>query len=525
MASMCGRASKRFALRKWFDNLFIMQSEVEVLKEKNQHLEVEVQRLQHIIQLLKKDKFGSKAERFEEIVEQLIFNEFEIAAPKVPEELEEVTYKRKKGRGKKKPIPDNVPREEKIIDLPEKEKICPHDGSRLECIGKVVTEKLKTVPAQTSVVVEMKLKYACKACQEHMKEAKSPSVLPGTVATPEILSFIIFSKFFQALPLYRLEEMYKLQGIDLKRSTMAGWMIRVAAKLQPLWNILEETMLESGYVTIDATRIQVLKELGRKAQTKSAMWVRGSPERGIVLFDYNVSEGGAIAKQLMEGYSGALQADAHKGYGALEKQNLILLGCMMHARRRFYKAWIEAKKQKGLASEGLAMIKWIYDKEETYKEKGLSPSERKEIRDQEIAPSMEAIRQWCEYNRPKVLPKSSIGNAIGYFLNEYEELSAFLKDGRYEIDNGWVERQIKKYAIGRKNWVFADSEKGAHATSILYSIALTIKLNGKNPFEVLVKIFENLPKAQTVDDYQKLVDLMLSPPSTSCLKKEGALIS
>lgn len=502
----------------------IETSELESLKEKNQHLEGEVKRLHHIIQLLKKDKFGSKAERFEEITDQMVFNEFELEAPKAPPEKETITYTRKKGRKKKKPIPEGVPREEKIIDISESDKICPHDGTALKCVGEVVSEKLKTIPAQTSVVVEKRLKYSCPCCEEHMKEAKSQSILPGTVATPEILAFIIFSKFFQALPLYRLEEMYKLQGIDLKRSTMASWMIKVSEKLRPLWNILEDMLFESGYVTIDATRIQVLKEMGRKPQTKSAMWVRGSPERGIVLFDYNISEGGAIAKQLMEGYEGALQADAHRGYGALEKQHLTLLGCMMHSRRRFYKAWLAAKKQKGLASEGLAMIQWLYEKEESYKERNLTAEERKHWRDEEIAPSMLEIKKWCEYHQSKVLPQSPLGNAINYFINEYDELAGFLKDGRYEIDNGWTERQIKKYAIGRKNWVFCTTVEGAHATSLLYSLALTIKLNGKNPFEILVKIFEELPKAETAEDYQKLVDLMLSPPNINCHKKEGALI-
>ncbi|MCB0343451.1 MAG: IS66 family transposase, partial [Bdellovibrionales bacterium] len=191
------------------------------------------------------------------------------------------------------------------------------------------------------------------------------------------MSFLIFSKFFQALPLYRLEELYRLQGIDLKRSTMARWLVQISQKLIPLWNVLEEKVFTSGYVGIDATTVQVLKEEGRKARTKSSMWVRGSPELGIVLFDYDVSGGGAVAKRLVTGYKGALQADAHKGYGALERHNLILLGCMMHSRRRFYKAWLEAKKQPGIASEGLAMIKFLYDKEKEYKKRNLTPKEKK----------------------------------------------------------------------------------------------------------------------------------------------------
>ena len=136
----------------WFDNLIVIPWEVEVLKEQSQHLVEENERLQSIIRLLKKDKFGSKAECFEEITDQLVFNEIEVEAPKAPPETEEITYTRKKGRGKKKPIPDGVPREEKIIDIPEEEKVCPHDGSRLECIGEVVTEKLKTISKPLSLL-------------------------------------------------------------------------------------------------------------------------------------------------------------------------------------------------------------------------------------------------------------------------------------------------------------------------------------------------------------------------------------
>jgi hypothetical protein len=284
-------------------------------------------------------------------------------------------------------------------------------------------------------------------------------------------------------------------------------------------------VFESGYVAMDVTTVQVLKEKDRKAQTKSTMWARGSPEKGIVLFDYDISGGGAAAKRLVTGFIGALQTDAHKGYGALERHHLTLLGCLRHARRRFYKAWLEAKKQLGLASEALTMIKHLYKKEEDYKERDLTPVEKKSCRDQEVAPQIEALKNWCEDNKLKVLPSSTLGNTISYYLNEYDQLTGFLKDGRYEIDNGWIERQIKRFAIGRKNWLFCDTVAGANASGVLYSLALTAKLNGKNPFEVMAKIFEELPRAESIEDYERLVQHLLSPENLrSCRKKEGAVI-
>ena len=504
-----------------------MQSESPLeLREENKFLKGEVIRLQDIIQLLKRDKFGSKSERVTDIPkEQLVFNEIEKEAstlPTEPEGTETITYVRKKGRNKRKPFPENLAREERIIDLAEEDKVCPHDGARLTEIGEERVERFKVVPAQMSVVVEIKKKYACRVCESHVAQAKANSILPGTIATPELLSFIVFSKFFQALPLYRLEEFFKLNAVELSRGTMARWMVQLTDKLMPVYNLLQDRAFESGYMAIDATHVQVLKEPGRVPQTKSFMWARGSPERGIVLFDYDPSGGGSVAKKLTTEFKGALQADAHRGYGTLDHTKILRLGCMMHARRRFHDAFLLGKKTPSLASEAVAMFKWLYQKEEEYKKRGLTPEERKLIRDKEIKPSLEAMKEWAETRLSRILKSSPLGNAMNYFINEYAELSAFLRDGRYEMDNGWLERTIRKFAIGRNNWLFCDTVEGAHASSLLYSLTITAKLNGKNPFTVMTEILTKLPDAKTVNDYELLTELLLSPYNpNSCLKKEG----
>ena len=495
------------------------------LHEEVKFLKTEVDRLNGMLLLLRQEKFGSKSERFVD-PNQLVFNEIEVEASTLPDlsgesETETVTYKRAKpGRGKKKPFPENLPREERFFDLDESEKTCPHDGTVLTPIGEERTEKLKVIPAQSTVIIEIKKKYACKTCDGHMAQASSNSILPGTIATPELLSFIVYSKFFQALPLYRLEEQFKLNGIGLTRGTMARWLVGLTPKLMPLYNLLQDKVFSSGYMAIDATCVQVLKEKGRAAEKKSFMWARGSPELGIILFDYHPSGGGQIARKLMEGYEGALQADAHRGYGALDHTKIDRLGCMMHARRRFNEAFLIGTKAPGLASEALTLFKWVYDKEDDYKKRGLSSNDRKLIRDKEIGPSLAAIKEWCEMKIVKVPKSSPLGNAMNYFITEYRELTAFLADGRYEIDNGWVERTIRKFAIGRNNWMFCDTVEGAHASSMLYSLAITAKLNGKNPFTVLTEIFTRLPSAEAVEDYAQLTELLLSPSSTqSCPKK------
>ena len=484
------------------------------LKEENKYLRDEIVRLQHIINLFKRDKFGSKSEKFETPSDQLIFNEIEMEAKTAePEQTELIPgYTRKKGRSAKQPFPDHLPREEVVIDLPESEKFCPIDGTRLKEIGEEVTEKLKVIPAQVSVVVEKKKKYACPCCQSHMNQAKGHSILPGTIATVELIAFLIFSKFFQGLPLYRLEELLKLQGINLKRGTMASWLISVSEKLQPIWNILEEWANATGYMGIDATSVQVLKEKDRKPETKSFMWARGSPELGIVLFDYNISGAGRVAESLIAGFSGALQADAHRGYNRLDK-SVYRLGCMMHSRRRFHEAWLGVEKKPGLAENGLKMVRRLYKYEEAYKLQNLSSAQRYEARLLEVKPYMEKIRNWCIEKKSKVLPSSPLGNAINYYINEYKELTAFLADGRYEIDNGWIERAIRKYAIGRNSWLFCDTVEGAKASSLFYSLVITAKLNGKDPFEVLTQILRALPQAETIDEFEKLAALLVIKPT------------
>jgi transposase len=484
-------------------------------------LKSEVEKLHGIIRELKRSKFGSSSERIEDHPDQLIFNEVEKEASSLPlPATETITYTRSKGRSPKKPWPEGIEREERIIDLRADEKFCPHDGSELRLIGESRSDKLKVIPARAIVITEVKKKYACTTCESYMAQPKANSLLPGTIATPQLLSFIVFSKFFQGLPLYRVEELFDLYGIELSRGTMARWLVQVTEPLTPLYNLLQDHVFESGYMAIDATHVQVLKERGRAAQTKSFMWVRGSPEKGIVLFDYDISGSGRVAKKLVTGFTGTLQSDAHKGYEGFDQKSILRLGCMMHSRRRFHKAWLVGKKKPGIASQTLSAIKFIYDKEETYK--NLTPERRKYSRDEEIAPSMLALKQWCEQNISKVPKSSELGNALHYFINEYDELTSFLKDGRYEIDNGWVERTIRKFAIGRNNWLFCDTVEGAQASSMLYSLVITAKLNGKDPFEVLTEIFTRLPFAKTLEDYEQLVQLLLSPPNTlSCHKKEG----
>jgi transposase len=478
---------------------------------------------------LKRSKFGKKSERWESQEQGCLFNEAEVESKK-PEgdETEDKTgdgvdgeaaaapqtpvagHTRK--RGKRKPLPENLPREVVKIELPLEQQVA-EDGTQLKVIGWEVSEKLKYEPSKMSVVQYQRAKYGVDS-GDYVKTAPPvPSIIPKGIPTPELLAAVIVSKYADGLPLYRLEEIFKRQGIELSRGTMARWVIAVAEACRPIWNVLSDKWRESFYVACDETHVQVLKESGRKAESKSWMLVRSTPfgSKKIILFDYNPSRGSDAITELISGFEGYLQCDGLNSYDQIAKvDGIVRLGCNMHSRRRFESAEVNgAKAGKSFGTDGLQFYKELYDLEEEIREK--TPDERFRIRNERAEPIWEKMLEWAKRNKPKVPQKSKIGGAFSYFLNEYEYLTGYLKDGRLEMDNGFTERAIRKFAIGRNNWMFSDTEDGADASALLYSLVVTAKVNGVNPYTALVKLFTALPLAETIEDFERLAEIILSP--------------
>ena len=284
-----------------------------------------------------------------------------------------------------------------------------------------------------------------------------------------------------------------------------------AATCQGIWNVLEERLLSSFYTSCDETTVQVLKEKDRAAETKSWMWVRATPadEKKVVLFDYHYSRGGDVVKTLFAQYQGYLQADGYCAYNGFFKENIftIRLGCNMHSRRKFFDAETGAKKGQSLAEEGLRFYKTLYAIEE--KAKTLSYQERFWLRKKEALPVWKLMKEWAEKHYATVPPKSKIGEAFHYFISEYEYLKSYLYDGRLEMDNGFAERAISKFAVGRKNWLFCDTVEGAKASALFYSFVVTAKVNGVDPYRALCRIFDEVPTASNADDYERLAGILL----------------
>jgi transposase len=312
------------------------------------------------------------------------------------------------------------------------------------------------------------------------------------------------SKFVDRLPLYAIEGILQRNGIDIPRNTLSNWMIKSGELVQPLMNLLEERALESGYLKMDETTVQVLKEPGKKATTKSYMWVRwrAGPDP-ILLFEYDPTRSGAVPKRLLEGFEGFLQVDGYTGYNEVcEWPKITRVGCMAHVRRKFKEA-AKSSKKKARANYALKLIGKLYVTEKEIKD--LTADEKLSIRQTQSKPVFEELEAWAKDLTPKVAPKTLLGKALQYFLNELENVRVFLNHGHLDIDNNLIENAIRPFAVGRKNWLFSDSVSGARASANLYSLVETAKAHGLNPHKYLKHIFTELPKAETIKQIESLL--------------------
>jgi transposase len=416
-------------------------------------------------------------------------------------------------RGGRKPLPANLPRTEVIHDLPEEQKICASDGTKLTRIGEETSEQLEFKPAQARVIRHIRPKYACPCCKTGVVVAPAPTQLfPKSIATPSLLAQIATAKFVDGTPLYRQEPQFARIGIPLGRATMALWMIRLGLYVMPLINLLRELMLSDPLIHCDETRLQVLRS--DKAPTGNHwMWVRASglPGRRIILFDYDASRAGSVPKGLLEGYQGILLTDGYEAYEAVARTlRLTHAGCFAHVRRKFD----EARKAQNApnathshAQAALAFIRELYLVEQALWDSRapISAEHRLRVRAELSAPIMAKFRTWLEALAPQVLPQSPLGRAVRYTLGQWSKLIVFLSHGEVPLDNNRCENAIRPFVVGRKGWLFSDTVPGAVASANLYSLVETAKANAIEPHAYLTRLFEQLPYAKTVEDFEALL--------------------
>ena len=481
----------------------------EQLQQENQHYKSQVIVLQEQLNIALAKRFASRSEQLSP--DQIrLFDEAESTAcaetEVVPEESVAVSAHRRK-KGARKPLPERLPRIEVVHELPEHERRCEHDGRLLAEIGEVVSEQLDIVPAKIQVLRHIRKQYACD-CGQCIKTAPLPAQpIPKSMASPGLLAHITVCKYADALPLYRQERILQRIGVDIPRATLANWMIRAGQLVQPLINLMRDRLLDYDIVQMDETPVQVLREAGRRAQSKSYLRVQrgGPPDGRVILYDYDPSRSGAVPQRLLAGYSGYLQTDGYEGYNAVVAGNgLKQLGCMAHARRRFDEA-VKAqgkRKRRGKAWRGLSFIQALYRVEK--QARSMTPQQRYAYRNVQAKPILDKLRSWLDDTLPQVPPKGAVGNALRYLHEQWDKLTCYLDDGRLEIDNNLCENAVRPFVMGRKAWLFSDSVAGVSASANLYSLIETAKAHGLEPYAYLREVFTKLPGATTVEDIEAL---------------------
>ena len=340
-----------------------------------------------------------------------------------------------------------------------------------------------------------------------------------SLAAPGLCAWIAMSKYGDGLPLYRQEAILARHGLSISRATLASWMIRLGELIVPLINLLEEAQLDYDVLQMDETTIQVLKEDGRAAQSDSRMWVRrgGPPGKPVILFDYDPSRSGRVAWRLTQDFKGYLQSDGFSGYDAVGKREGVMhVGCLAHARRKFDEA-LKAQRpadRGGLAAEGLALIQRIYRVEKVAREAGLTPEQRKRLREEQARPAWDELRRWLDAKRGHAPPQMLIGKAMTYLDNQWPQLVRVLDDGRLEVDNNRCENALRPFVLGRKAWLFSDTPAGAEASARLYGLVETAKANGCEPYAYLRRVFTDLPKATTLAEIEALLPWNVARPAT-----------
>jgi transposase len=527
-----------------------LQGEVERLQRQLRELEAKERHYVELTTLLKEELawfkgqvYGRSSEKSSADVspdQSMLFNEAEVLAAigqAIGTDADAVItieeHERRKKPGKKA-IPAEFPRIPVVHDIAEADKICPHDGTVLKVIGHESAERYDYVPPQLRVLVDQRLKYACPCCHQGVKIAPlPPRLLPKSMASPSLLAHITTAKFVDGLPLTRQSKQFERMGVNLGPGTMGLWVNTIGAeKLPPLIALLHEAVLAETVLHCDETTVQVLKS-EKAPTTDHYMIVRaaGPPGRRIVLFDYAQTRNVETLKRVLTGpdgpYRGKLVCDGLELYDYVGEDAtfsaMTLFGCLTHCRRYYDKS---AKVTESPSVQQLSRValkdflgkvffaeRQIQEQREARERSGgnWTLAETHKIRQERSAPVMTAFKAWVDELAPAVPPKSALGKALGYTINQWDKLSRFLDHPEVPAHNNRVENDIRPFAVGRRAWLFMDTQYGATASANLYSVVGTCRANGINPHAYLTHLYEQLPKATKLAELEALLPWNVKP--------------
>jgi transposase len=462
---------------------------------------------QAFIAELQRQLFGPKAEKLsaeqKKQLEELaadIQEQSRRPPPAVEQVLEEERRAQRRPRRPRHSWP--VELESETVTLEPENTICPCCGRELQRIGEEVSEEFDLIPAKLIRRRTVRVKLACRCGQAGVGIAPlPPRLIPQSTLGLGLAVHIVLARYDDHLSFYNLERTFaERYGVGIPRQQMVQWVAHIAEWLRPIYEAMWEEMKAGGYLQIDETPVKVLDpEVPGKA-AQGYLWFFSVPGGDLVL-EFSRSRGQKVPLQKLQGFRGTIQSDGYEVYSALERKNTALerIGCLAHVRRPFYQALQESVRE---ALWFILQIRQLYRLEEQMR--ALDPTERYQLRQEQAPPIWEAMKKQAEEWKPKLLPQSTLGKAVNYFLNDYQALVGYLKDGRFEMDNNLVENDIRPATIGRKRWLFIGHPDAGWRSAVIYSILGSCRRRGLNPQEYLADVLARLPSLKITQTHELL---------------------
>jgi transposase len=463
----------------------------ELLAAEVKALTLKVEQLQHQLHGANRHRFGSKSESMDQL--QLFAENEEIAqAATEAKQLPPAEPVEPRGKPKRKPLPDHLDRIEQVLSTGED---CPECGGDLSKLGEDITEELEYIPGRFVVNKIIRPRMACRRC-EAISQAPLPSrPIERGRPSPGLLAHVLVSKYADHLPLYRQSQIYAREGVDLDRSTMADWVGKSTALLEPLADAIAKRVKDGAALFADDTPLKVLAPGNKKTKT-ARIWAYVRDERPwsgksppCSWYQFTVDRKGEHPVKHLSGYQGWVHADGYAGFnGVFGEGKASEVACMAHIRRKFVDVF--TAQSSAIAEEAIKRIAQLYGVEN--QARGLSPEGRAALRQENAKPTFDGLEDWLHAQLPKISGKSPLAKAIRYALNRMPKTRPYLDNGFLELDNNTVERAMKPVAIGRKNWMFAGSQRGGNSMAIAFTLTETAKLNKVNPKAWLTWVLERV---------------------------------
>ena len=468
-----------------------MTNDVKELQSTVLSLQQENEKLKQQLNWFNRQVFGTKSEKIPPSNNLDLFGEDSKGEP-TSTSKQKISYTRevKVGHGRN-PFPDHLEVKEEVIDVPEKEKVCACCGNPKKCIGQDESQKLEMIPAKAHVKKIVRPKYACSNCSEEgvTQSPMPPQLIPGGNCGTSMILYVILGKYLNHQPLERQSQDIKRQGLELAPSTMVGWIDAFCNHLNPIVELMKAEVLDSKYIHTDDTGVPVKINKKKGKAHRGILWVYVGDHKSTV-FEYTHSRKGQYPQDFLKNYEGYVHADGYSGYDKIYQDGRIKeCMCWSHARRKYFEAYDQGDTR---AKRPLQLMGWLFRVERYMKENSYDDTAKRELRQKLSRKILDKLYSWLKENEYDVLPGCDLGKGMKYTLKNWGALQTYLEEGFLEMTNNLSERHLRKVVLGRSNWVYCGSEKGAERAALIYSIVGTCKQLDIDPYQYLSDVLEKL---------------------------------